>query len=101
MNEALMYFCIVINIITFLTYGYDKWQAKNNKRRISEFNLLLLAGVGGTIGGILSIYLFKHKTNKFSFIIAFYTIVILQIILLYFGIQTFKSESNIFNNIGY
>ena len=31
MNEALMYFCIVINIITFLVFGYDKWQAKTIK----------------------------------------------------------------------
>ncbi|WP_245902961.1 DUF1294 domain-containing protein [Flavobacterium aquaticum] len=82
-----MYFCIVINIITFLVFGYDKRQAKNNKRRISEFHLLLLTA----IGGILSMYLFKHKTNKFSFILSFYAIVILQIVLLYFGIQTFKS----------
>ena len=91
MNEALMYFCIVINIITFLVFGYDKWQAKNNKRRISEFNLLLLAGVGGTIGGLLGMNFFKHKTNKFSFILSFYAIAILQIVLLYFGIQAFKS----------
>ena len=91
MNEALMYFCIVINIITFLVFGYDKWQAKNNKRLISEFNLLLLAGIGGTIGGLIGMNFFKHKTNKFSFILSFYAIVILQIVLLYFGIQTFKS----------
>ena len=91
MNEALMYFCIVINIITFLVFGYDKWQAKNNKRRISEFNLLLLAGVGGTIGGLIGMNFFKHKTNKFSFILSFYAIAILQIVLLYFGIQAFKS----------
>lgn len=91
MNEALMYFCIVINIITFLVFGYDKWQAKNNKRRISEFHLLLLTAIGGTIGGLLGMNFFKHKTNKFSFILSFYTIVILQIVLLYFGIQMFKS----------
>ena len=91
MNEAIIYFCIVINIITFLVFGYDKWQAKNNKRRISELNLLLLTGIGGTIGGIVSMYLFKHKTNKFSFILSFYAIAILQIVLLYFGIQMFKS----------
>ena len=91
MNEALMYFCIVINIITFLVFGYDKWQAKNNKRRISEFHLLLLTAIGGTIGGLLGMNFFKHKTNKFSFILSFYAIVILQIVLLYFGIQTFKS----------
>ena len=91
MNESVIYFCIVINIITFLVFGYDKWQAKNNKRRISELNLLLLAGVGGTIGGLIGMNFFKHKTNKFSFILSFYAIVILQIVLLYFGIQTFKS----------
>ena len=91
MNESVIYFCIVINIITFLVFGYDKWQAKNNKKRVSEFHLLLLAGIGGTIGGILSMYFFKHKTNKFSFILSFYTIVILQVVLLYFGIQMFKS----------
>ena len=91
MNEALMYFCIVINIITFLVFGYDKWQAKNNKRRISEFHLLLLTAIGGTIGGLLGMNFFKHKTNKFSFILSFYAIAILQIVLLYFGIQAFKS----------
>ena len=91
MNEALMYFCIVINIITFLVFGYDKWQAKNNKKRVSEFHLLLLTAIGGTIGGLLGMNFFKHKTNKFSFILSFYTIMILQIILLYFGIQMFKS----------
>ena len=91
MNEALMYFCIVINIITFLVFGYDKWQAKNNKRRISEFHLLLLTAIGGTIGGLLGMNFFKHKTNKFSFILNFYAIAILQIVLLYFGIQIFKS----------
>ncbi len=91
MNEALIYFCIVINIITFLVFGYDKWQAKNNKKRVSEFHLLLLTAIGGTIGGLLGMNFFKHKTNKFSFILSFYTIMILQIVLLYFGIQMFKS----------
>ena len=90
MNEALMYFCIVINIITFLVFGYDKWQAKNNKRRISEFNLLLLGVVGGTIGGFLGMQLFRHKTNKTSFMMAFYTIATIQVILIYFGIQSLE-----------
>ncbi|MCA1965389.1 MAG: DUF1294 domain-containing protein [Flavobacterium sp.] len=89
--EVLFIYLIVINSLCFLTFGYDKWRAKNNKRRISEFKLLFLTSVGGTIGGIVSMYLFKHKTNKFSFILAFYAIAILQIVLLYFGIQMFKS----------
>jgi uncharacterized membrane protein YsdA (DUF1294 family) len=91
MNETLTYLFIVINSLTFLIFGYDKWLAKNNKRRISEFKLLLLTGIGGTIGGLIGMNFFKHKTNKFSFILSFYAIVILQIVLLYFGIQAFKS----------
>ena len=89
--EVLFVYLIVINSLCFLTFGYDKWQAKKNNTRISEFNLLLLAGVGGTIGGLIGMNFFKHKTNKFSFILSFYAIAILQIVLLYFGIQAFKS----------
>ena len=90
MNEVLLYFFIAINIITFLVFGYDKWQAKNNKRRISEFSLLLLAGIGGTIGGFLGMQLFRHKTNKTSFMMAFYTIATIQVVLIYFGIQSLE-----------
>ncbi|MCL9769458.1 DUF1294 domain-containing protein [Flavobacterium sp. HXWNR69] len=89
--EVILIYLIVINSLSFLTFGYDKWQAKNNKRRISEFNLLLFAGVGGTIGGLIGMKFFKHKTNKFSFKLAFNAIAILQVVLLYFGMQMFKS----------
>ena len=82
---------VLINALSFAIYGWDKFLAVKNKRRVSEFNLLLLTGIGGTIGGLLAMYFFKHKTSKFSFMLMFYSILILQIILLYFGIQTFKS----------
>ena len=88
--EVILIYLIVINSLCFLTFGYDKWQAKKNKRRISEFKLLFLTGVGGTIGGIVSMYLFKHKTNKFSFTLAFYAIAILQIVLFYLAIMKLK-----------
>lgn len=80
----------MINSLCFLTFGYDKWQAKNNKRRISEFNLLLLTGIGGTIGGFLGMQLFRHKTNKTSFMMEFYTIATIQVVLIYFGIQSLE-----------
>ena len=90
MNTIIIYL-VLINALSFAIYGWDKFLAVKNKRRVSEFNLLLLTGIGGTIGGLLAMYLFKHKTSKFSFVLMFYSILILQIILLYFGIQTFKS----------
>mgnify|MGYP003904117945 FL=1 len=88
--EVLFIYLIMINSLCFLTYGYDKWRAKNNKKRISEFNLLLLGVVGGTIGGFLGMQLFRHKTNKTSFMMAFYTIATIQVVLIYFGIQSLE-----------
>ena len=90
MNTIIIYLGL-INALSFAIYGWDKFLAIKNKRRVSEFNLLLLTGIGGTIGSLLAMYLFKHKTSKFSFILMFYSILIRQIILLYFGIQAFKS----------
>ena len=48
--NALLYYLIVINIVTFLVYGIDKWRAKQGSWRISEATLLILAIIGGCIG---------------------------------------------------
>ena len=48
--NALLYYLIVINIVTFQVYGIDKWKAKQGSWRISEATLLILAVIGGSIG---------------------------------------------------
>ena len=53
MNEALLYYLIVINIVTFLVYGIDKWKAKKGSWRISEATLLILAVISGSIAHCL------------------------------------------------
>lgn len=60
---------IAINIITFLVYGIDKWKAKRNHWRISEYTLLMLALIGGVIGAWIGMKIFHHKTKhkKFKF----------------------------------
>ena len=65
----MIYYLVVINIITFFSYILDKWFAIKNKRRISEFQLLLLSICGGCFLGFISMYLVHHKTRKFKFII--------------------------------
>ena len=59
--NALLYYLIVINVVSFLVYGIDKWKAKQGSWRISEATLLILAVIGGSIGALLgtdSTYLF-------------------------------------------
>ena len=60
--NALLYYLIVINIVTFLVYGIDKWKAKQGSWRISEATLLILAVIGGSIGALLGMKIWHHKT---------------------------------------
>ena len=79
-------YLIVINMVTFLVYGFDKLEAILNKRylrRVSEITLLSLCFVGGVIGGLVAIILFRHKISKVSFLVKFIGIIIFQIIFIY------------------
>lgn len=60
-------YLITINIISFIAYYIDKQKAKKNKRRISEYTLLILSIFGGMIGSLISMKLFHHKTKKLKF----------------------------------
>ncbi len=55
---------IPLSFITFLMYGYDKFQAKNDGWRIPEKVLLLLGVIGGAIGALIGMQTFHHKTRK-------------------------------------
>ena len=63
MTEALLYYLIVINVVAFLIYGIDKWKAKQGSWRISEATLLILAVIGGSIGSMLGMKVWHHKTQ--------------------------------------
>ena len=82
MTEALLYYLIVINIVTFLVYGIDKWKAKQDGWRISEVSLLILAVIGGCIGALLGMKIWRHKTMHKKFKYGLPLILIIQIILI-------------------
>ena len=45
----------------------DKWKAKKNRWRIRESTLLIVAALGGSIGSLAGMYLFRHKTQHLKF----------------------------------
>lgn len=69
MNSILLFFILGINVITFMVYGIDKLKAQKGKWRIPEATLLLLAIVGGSIGGWCGMKVWHHKTmhKKFKY----------------------------------
>ena len=63
----MIYYLIIINIFLFLLYGIDKLLAIKKKRRISEYTLLIISLFGGSLGAIIGMILFHHKTRKIKF----------------------------------
>ena len=78
---------LAINVITFLAMWIDKRKAKKGSWRISEKALFTLVLLGGGVGGILGMYVFRHKTQKPRFVVGFPFILLFEIaagIFLYF-----------------
>ena len=73
-------YIIAINIIAFLAMFIDKKKAQRGSYRISEKALFTLVLLGGGIGGIAGMYVFRHKTKKTKFVFGFPAILILEII---------------------
>jgi uncharacterized membrane protein YsdA (DUF1294 family) len=72
---------VVINLIAFILYGVDKHRAKNHQWRISEKTLIGIAVIGGSIGAILGMYIFHHKTKHWYFRYGLPVILIVQVVL--------------------
>ncbi|MEC5174268.1 DUF1294 domain-containing protein [Chryseobacterium nepalense] len=80
----MFYAIAVISIITFIIFGIDKRKAMKHQRRIPESTLLSLTFLGGTIGALLGMLVFRHKIAKRSFLLKFVLIVLLQALFIYF-----------------
>ena len=63
MTQTIVYYLIALNVVTFFVYGIDKWKAKRAKWRIREAALLGLAVLGGSIGALLGMKVWHHKTK--------------------------------------
>ncbi len=84
MNDVmtlLISYVIIMNIIGFALMGIDKHKAKKRAFRIPEATLFTVALIGGSIGSILGMYTFRHKTRHRSFVYGMPAILIIQVIL--------------------
>lgn len=67
MSKMIVGYYLLITVITFFLYGFDKWKARKNLRRIPETTLLGLSFLGGCIGALIGMFLFRHKTQHWKF----------------------------------
>ena len=80
--KYLIIYLIVINIITFIIFGLDKYYAIKGRFRISEATLFCLCIIGGSFLGYIGMKVFRHKTKKTYFRIGVPLIMILEAILI-------------------
>jgi uncharacterized membrane protein YsdA (DUF1294 family) len=87
MLESISIIIVIINIVTFIIYGIDKYKAKKGKWRIPENSLIGLAIIGGSIGAYLGMRVWHHKTMHLKFKYGIPLIIIIQLIIVYMFVK--------------
>lgn len=77
----ILIYLLVINLICFILMYVDKKKAKYGRWRIPEKVLMTIALLGGSIGGIFGMYLFRHKNKKIKFFLGYPLILVLEVII--------------------
>ena len=82
-KELFVGWLMLASVVAFALFGIDKGRAQRaGARRISQFNLLLICALGGWIGGLLGMVIFRHKSAKRSFQLQFFLSLIIFVLLL-------------------
>ena len=80
-GTVLLVWLAVINLVTFAVYGIDKAKAKQGAWRVPEKTLFLLPLLGGSLGALLGMRVFHHKTKHWYFVWGIPLILLVQIAL--------------------
>lgn len=79
----MIYYYIIINLISFVLYGIDKRKAISHQYRISEKTLFLLSLLGGVFASLLGMFLFHHKIRKPMFYFVHFISLLIHFYIIY------------------
>jgi uncharacterized membrane protein YsdA (DUF1294 family) len=82
-QQGVLIWLLFMSAVSFAAMGLDKLYAGRGERRIPEKRLFLFAALGGAVGGLLGMYLFRHKTKHWYFVVGFWALFALQGAALY------------------
>ena len=67
-TQCLLWYLAAVSVVTFTVYGIDKSKARRGAWRIPEKTLFLLPLLGGSVGALLGMKVFRHKTKHWYFV---------------------------------
>ena len=82
MKLIVLYYLVIINFIGFIIMGYDKRRAIKNKWRVPEKSLMSVSLIGGSVGMLLGMKFFRHKTKHKLFTIGVPLILIIEVLVI-------------------
>ena len=82
--KLLIVYLLVINIVTLILFAVDKIAAIEHRSRIKIVTLLGLAFIGGSVGALVAMYVFHHKTKQDYFSVGVPLIILMQVVVLFF-----------------
>ena len=80
-TQCLLWYLAAVNVVTFTVYGIDKRKARRGAWRIPEKTLFLLPLLGGGVGALLGMKVFRHKTKHWYFVWGIPAILLAQLAL--------------------
>ena len=83
-HKILIFYLVVINVITFVAFALDKIAAIKDRSRIRIVTLLGLAFIGGSLGALLGMYLLHHKTRVDYFTVGVPLIIVMQVVVIFY-----------------
>ena len=86
-HKALTVYLAAVNLAAFILFGADKRRAVTGRRRVPIVTLLGLAFLGGSLGALAGMYLFRHKTNKNYFTLGVPLMLLTQAAALFFAMN--------------
>ena len=90
--NILTFVFLMMNIFAFVIMSYDKRLAKMKRTRIPENNLLTISILGGSLGILSAMILFRHKTSKGSFVLKFIFTILIQLIVLFWIVSSINNN---------
>lgn len=79
-----LFVLLILNAVTFFLFAFDKHCSIHNKRRVPERILFLLAFLGGALGAIIAMQVFRHKTKKTIFVVMMPLLFVIHLILIFY-----------------